>query len=156
MWAYFGGVAPYVVIDNLKSGVKKAHRYDPDVNPTYYDYANRNGFAAIPARPYTPCDKAAVEAAIGTIQRSFYQSVREKKYYSLVDLNRDFRRFLDEFNHGIMHDYGVSRRDPFNSLAGDPCTPHSTQRFFHNATAGPHRFSCKSWRPDADKIQHEL
>jgi len=31
--AFFGGVAPYVVIDNLKSGVRAAHRYDPDVNP---------------------------------------------------------------------------------------------------------------------------
>lgn len=31
MWAYFGGVTPYVVIDNLKAGVKTAHRYDPDV-----------------------------------------------------------------------------------------------------------------------------
>jgi transposase len=43
MFAYFGGVTPYLVVDNLKSGVHKAHLYDPDVNPTYCDFANRHG-----------------------------------------------------------------------------------------------------------------
>jgi len=68
MWSYLGGVTQYVVVDNLKSGVKKAHRYDPDVNPTYCDYGNHQGFAVLPARPYTPRDKACVEATIGAIQ----------------------------------------------------------------------------------------
>jgi transposase len=45
MFAYFGGVTPYLVVDNLKSGVHKAHLYDPDVNPTYCDFANHMGFA---------------------------------------------------------------------------------------------------------------
>ena len=35
MWNYFGGVSTMVVPDNLKSGVTKAHRYDPDVNVNY-------------------------------------------------------------------------------------------------------------------------
>lgn len=72
MWNYFGGVAPYVVVDNLKAGVKTAHRYDPDVNPTCCDFANHCGFAVLPARPYKPRDKACVEANIGALQRSFF------------------------------------------------------------------------------------
>lgn len=40
MWHYFGGVTPYIVPDNLKSAVSKAHRYDPQINPTYCDFAN--------------------------------------------------------------------------------------------------------------------
>ena len=40
MWAYFGGVTPYVVVDNLKSREKKAHLYDLDVNPTYREFGN--------------------------------------------------------------------------------------------------------------------
>ncbi len=113
MWAYFGGVAPYVVIDNLKAGVKKAHRYDPEINPTYCDYANHTGFAVLPARPYTPRDKAAVEANIGVIQRSYFQTVREKRFYSLRELNDHFRPFLKDLNEKIMPDYGVSRRQRF-------------------------------------------
>jgi transposase len=113
MWTYFGGVTPYVVIDNLKAGVKKAHRYDPEINPTYCDYSNHAGFAVLPARPYTPRDKACVEANIGAIQRSFFQSAREKRFYSLRDLNDHFRIFLEEFNKRVMPDYGVSRSQRF-------------------------------------------
>ncbi len=128
MWAYFGGVTPYVVVDNLKSGVLKAHRYDPEANPTYCDYGNHAKFAVLPTRPYTPRDKAAVEANIGAIQRSFFQKARDKNYYNLQQLNDDFRRFLDEFNSRVMPDYGVSRRERFEvekpKLLSLPANPY--------------------------------
>lgn len=114
MWSYFGGVTPYVVLDNLKAGVTKAHRYDPDINPVYCDYANHYGFAALPARVRTPRDKAAVEAAIGVIQRDFFDKYRSKKFYSLAELNAAFRTYIDRFNDQIMPDYGVSRRERFS------------------------------------------
>lgn len=113
MWAYFGGITPYVVVDNLKSGVKKAHLYDPDKNPTYCDYGNHVGFAVLPARPYTPRDKAVVETTIGVIQKTFYQEVRNETFYSISELNDRFMQFLYNFNRGIMKDYGVSRLDRF-------------------------------------------
>lgn len=113
MWAYFGGVTPYVVVDNLKSGVLKAHRYDPDVNPTYCAYANHVGFAVLPARPYKPRDKPTVEANIGAIQRSFFQEVREKVFYSLAELNAEFAEFLKRFNATVMKEYGASRVERF-------------------------------------------
>jgi transposase len=37
-FTFFGGVSEILVPDNLKSGVKKACRYDPDINPTYLNY----------------------------------------------------------------------------------------------------------------------
>lgn len=113
MWSYFGGVTQYVVVDNLKSGVKKAHRYDPDVNPTYCDYGNHQGFAVLPARPYKPRDKACVEATIGAMQRGFFQEVRGKTFYSIAELNAVFRPYLERFNQGIMKDYGQSRAERF-------------------------------------------
>ena len=115
MWAYFGGVVPYVVIDNLKAGVRNAHRYDPDVNPTYCEYGNHQGFAVLPARPYKPRDKASVEATIGAIQRGFFQEVRNRKFYSLADLNDAFRDYLTRFNANVMKDYGQSRAQRFCS-----------------------------------------
>lgn len=114
MWAYFGGVTPYVVIDNLKSGVSRAHRYDPELNPTYCDYANHTGFAVLPARPYTPRDKAAVEAAIGVLQRVFYQRHRHTAFYSLAEANAALRVYLNELNNKVMVDHGVSRRERFS------------------------------------------
>lgn len=113
MWSYFGGVTRYVVIDNLKAGVKKAHLYDPDQNPTYCDYANETGFAVLPARPYKPRDKANVECGHGVVQRTFYQEVRNEKFYSIAQLNQRWAKFQEELNNKVMKDHGVSRNDRF-------------------------------------------
>ena len=40
-FAFLGGVPAMVVPDNLKSGVTKACRYDPDINPSYNQLAAR-------------------------------------------------------------------------------------------------------------------
>jgi transposase len=110
---YFGGVTPYVTVDNQKAAVNQAHWYDPDVNPTFVDFANHWGFAVIPARPYRPRDKGANESGIGVIQKQFYQEVRGQKFYELVELNGTFREYLERLNGGVMKDWGVSRRDRF-------------------------------------------
>ena len=111
---YFGGVTPYLTVDNLKSGVARAHLYDPDVNPTFIDFANHWGFAVIPARPYSPRDKGKNESAIGVIQRQFYQEVRDRKFYTLKELNVEFRKYCDRLNSDKMKDHGgATRRERF-------------------------------------------
>ena len=57
MLTYFQGRAAIWVPDNLKSGVTTAHRYDPEINPTYADLARHYGAVVIPARVATPTDK---------------------------------------------------------------------------------------------------
>jgi transposase len=110
---FFGGVTPYVTVDNQKAAVDKAHWYDPDVNPTFVDFANHWGFAVIPARPYRPRDKGANESGIGVVQKQFYQEVRDQKFYSLEELNIAFRKYLSRLNAAVMKDWGVSRLDRF-------------------------------------------
>lgn len=113
MFAFFGGVTPYVVPDNLKSGVTKAHIYDPEANQTYCEFGNHMGFAVIPARPRTPRDKGAVESAIGLIQKTFFVQVRDRAFASPAELNQALREFLLELNATVMKDYGVSRLERF-------------------------------------------
>jgi transposase len=67
--AYFGGVTRAIVPDNLKSGVHRACRYEPDLNPSYQDFAEHYGVAILPARVRKPRDKAKVEAAVQGIER---------------------------------------------------------------------------------------
>jgi len=55
---FLGGVTEVLVPDNLRSGVTKAHRYEPDLNPTYQDLASHYGVAVLPARVRRPRDKA--------------------------------------------------------------------------------------------------
>lgn len=92
MFQFFGGVPKYLVVDNLKSGVFRAHRYDPDLNATYCEYANHMGFAVLPARPATPRDKPAIEGTIGVIQRQFYAEMRNRIFYSLSELNLELSK----------------------------------------------------------------
>jgi DNA-binding HxlR family transcriptional regulator len=110
---YFGGVTPYVTVDNQKAAVDQAHWYDPDVNPAFVDFANHWGFAVVPARPNRPRDKGGNECGIGVIQRQFYQEVREKTFYSLAELNAAFAEYLKRLNQSVMKDWGVSRSDRF-------------------------------------------
>jgi len=110
---FFGGVTPYVTVDNQKAAVDHAHWYDPEVNPTFVDFANHWGFAVIPARPYRPRDKGANESGIGVIQKQFFQEVRDRTFYSIEELNVAFRIYIERLNGSLMKDWGVSRRDRF-------------------------------------------
>ena len=55
---FLGGVPELLVPDNLKSGVKRADFYDPDLNPTYQEMARHYHVAVLPARVKKPRDKA--------------------------------------------------------------------------------------------------
>jgi len=55
---FFGGVPAAIVPDNLKSGVERAHRYEPDLNRAYAEFAEHYAVAILPARVRKPRDKA--------------------------------------------------------------------------------------------------
>ena len=57
---FFGGCPELVIPDNLRSAVSRAHRYEPDTNPTYHDLARHYGVAVLPARVRRPRDKSLV------------------------------------------------------------------------------------------------
>ena len=57
MLDYFHGSPAIWVSDNLKSGVTRAHRYDPEINRTYRDLAQHYDAVVIPARVAHPKDK---------------------------------------------------------------------------------------------------
>src|ERR1700756_2393579 len=55
---FLGGAPRLAVPDNTKTAVSRACRYDPDLNPTYQEFAVHYGMGVVPARPYQPRDKA--------------------------------------------------------------------------------------------------
>ncbi len=54
--AFLGGVPEVLVPDNLKAGVKSPHLYEPELNPSYQEFAEYYGVAVIPARVRKPSD----------------------------------------------------------------------------------------------------
>lgn len=95
---FFGGSPAAFVPDNLKSGVAKAHRYDPALNPAYQDFAEHYGVAILPARARKPRDKAKVEVAVQVIERWILAALRDRQFFSLAELNRAIRELLDRIS----------------------------------------------------------
>src|SRR5690606_32425512 len=84
---FFGGVPAAFVPDNLKSGVDRAHRYDPQLNRSYAEFAEHYEVAILPARVRKPRDKAKVENAVQNVERWILARLRNRQFFSLTELN---------------------------------------------------------------------
>jgi len=113
---FFGGVPKAAVPDNLKAGITKPSRYEPGVNRTYQDLADHYGFVVLPARVRRPRDKAKVEAAVGIVSRFVLGKLRNRRFFSLVELNDAVRDCVTKINTKVMKQLKQSRNDLFASL----------------------------------------
>ena len=115
-FSYFGGVTELVVPDNLRSGVTKAHRYDPDVNPTYQDMANHYGVAIMPARAHKPRDKAKAENGVLIVERWILAALRHQTFFSLYELNEAIKTLLAQLNQRPFKKLPGCRHSQFKQL----------------------------------------
>lgn len=115
-FAYYGGVTEVLVPDNLKSGVKKAHRYEPELNPTYQELANHYGVTVLPARPRRPRDKAKVEAGVQLVERWILAALRQRQFFSLAEVNAAIAELLERLNTRAFRKLPGSRRELFETL----------------------------------------
>lgn len=126
---YFGGIAKAVVPDNLKSGVSKACRYEPDINPTYHDMAVHYATVIVPARAGRPKDKAKVEAGVQIVERWILAALRNRTFFSLSELNGAIRELLVLLNEKPFKKLEGSRKGWFEriekmELIPLPATPY--------------------------------
>jgi len=96
---YFQGVPALIVPDNLKSGVTKACRYEPQINISYQKFAEHYAVGIIPARVRKARDKAKVEKAVQSVQRQILAKLRNRKFYSMAEAREALRELLDLLNH---------------------------------------------------------
>jgi len=116
MVEYFGGAPALFVPDNLLSGVTKACRYEPVINRTYLEFAQHYGAAVVPARPGHPRDKAVVEVSVLVAQRWILAALRNRRFFSVAELNAAVWDLLPSLNDRLMKHLGVSRRQLFEQL----------------------------------------
>lgn len=114
--AFLGGVPDVIVPDNLKSGVTRACRYDPDLNPAYRQLAAHYQTAIIPARPLKPKDKAKAEVGVQVIERWILAKLRHHSFFTLAELNQCIKALLKEVNDKPFKKLKGSRREWFESL----------------------------------------
>lgn len=114
--SFFGGVPEILVPDNLKSGVTKPCRYEPDINPTYSELAEHYGVAVIPARVRKPKDKAKAEVAVQVVERWILARLRNRTFFSLTEANDAIRELLQDLNRRPFKKLPGSRQEAFDTL----------------------------------------
>jgi transposase len=135
MFDYFQGVPQNCIPDNLKSGVTKAHRYDPDINLTYQHFAEYYGVAILPTRVVKPRDKAKVENAVLCVERQIIASLRYRTFTSLSEINQALKSALIAYNAKSFQKLAGSRLSFFQALDKPALKP-----------LPPHRYEWSEWR----------
>jgi transposase len=127
--AFLGGTPEVLVPDNLKVGVKSPHLYEPDLNPTYLDFAQHYGVAVVPARVRKPKDKSKVEVGVQVVERWILAPLRDHTFFSLAELNKAMWELLAELNNRPMRHLGQSRLQLFESLDKPALAPLPVQPY---------------------------
>ena len=112
-YRFFGGVTRILVPDNLKTGVIKHTKTEVVLNRTYQEMAEHYGTAIIPARVYTPKDKATVEGTVGIVSTFILAAIRNQKFFTLRELNEAIRERLHTLNHKPFQKKSGSRASLF-------------------------------------------
>ena len=130
-FGFLDGVPELVVPDNPRSGVSKAHRYEPDVNPTHQDMASHYGVAILPARVRKPRDKAKVESGVLVVERWILAALRHRQFFSLMELNTAITELLETLNTRPFRKLSGCRRDYFEQLDRPALKPLPAQRYVY-------------------------
>ena len=127
---FYGGVPSLIVPDNARTGVTRACRYDPDLNPTYQEMAMHYGVGVVPARPYKPRDKAKVESGVLLAERWVIAALRHRRFHDLAELNQAIRELLVRLNDRAFRKRDGSRSSVFRGgrSAGTPGFAHRAIR----------------------------
>jgi len=124
-----GGCPAIVVCDNLRSGVTRANRYEPDVNATYQEMAAHYGVAIIPTRSYKPRDKAKVEAGVLLAERWIMARLRNERFTSLGEANAEIARLTEWVNKRPFKKLAGSRQSLFEEIDRPALRPLPANRY---------------------------
>jgi transposase len=124
-----GGCPAIVVCDNLRSGVTRPNRYEPDVNATYQEMAAHYGVAVIPARSYKPRDKAKVEAGVLLAERWIMARLRNERFTSLGEANIGIAALVEWVNARPFKKLAGSRATLFEELDRPALAPLPADRY---------------------------
>ena len=114
---YLCGVPALLVLDNLKSAVTQADRFEPIFNDNYQALARHYGCALLPKRPYKPLDKCKVESEVLIVERWILARLRHHTFFSLAQLNKAINQLNIDRNQRLMKYYsGLSREQLFIQL----------------------------------------
>ncbi|MNZ81662.1 hypothetical protein D3C78_1003380 [compost metagenome] len=102
-FVFLGGILEIVVLDNLRSVVSKARRYEPDFNPSYRGLAGHDGVEVVPK----------VEVGVQVVACWILAALRSHQLFSLDELSTAIAVLLDRLDQRPFK----SCRSPGNRLS---------------------------------------
>jgi len=112
---FYGGVTRALVPDNPKTAVTRPNRYEPVLQRTYREMAEHYGTVIIPARIKKPRDKAPVETSVQIAERQILAVLRDRRFFSVGELNQAIRPLLDQLNNQPFQKREGSRNSCFEA-----------------------------------------
>jgi len=106
-WSFFGGVPARVIVDNMKTAITKADRYDPIFQRSFEEYARHRGFVIDASVPRHPKGKPKVERNVQYVRENFF---RGEEWLDRDHVQREARRWCLEVAGQRVH--GTTRKRP--------------------------------------------
>ncbi|PKQ29043.1 MAG: IS21 family transposase [Actinobacteria bacterium HGW-Actinobacteria-10] len=128
---FLGGVPEILVPDNLKTGVSRADRYEPEIARGYSDLAAHYGTVVIPARVRKPRDKAKVEAGVLHAYRHVLAPLRNRAFFSLSELNEAIWARVAVLNERPFKKMSGYRKSVFLELDSPALLPLPAEPYVH-------------------------
>jgi transposase len=113
---FIGGVPRLVVPDQPRAVVAQPDRYEPGVGRLVEEFCEHYSTAVLPARPARPRDKPKVEVAVQIVQRWILARLRNRRFFSLGELNRAIAELLVDLNQRPFKKLPGCRREAFETL----------------------------------------
>ena len=126
---FIGGVPKLIVPDQPRALVKTPDRYDPELNPTYAEFTKHYDCTALPARPGHPRDKPKVEGSVLLVQRWILARLRNRRFFSLSELNAAIGLLLADLNLRPFKKLPGCRRSAFELLDAPVLRPLPPTRY---------------------------
>ena len=111
----FGGVVARLVPDNMATAVIAARgaKGALKLNSSFKEFANHLGTLIAPTRVRKPRDKARVEQMVGYVERDVLGRLRNRRFYSIEELNVALEQGLARLNAAKLQGQDFSRDDRF-------------------------------------------
>ena len=126
---FIGGAPRLIVSDQARALIKTPDRHDPEPNRSYDEFAMHYGCAVLAARPAHPRDKPKVEGAVLLVQRWILARLRNRRFFSLAELNTAIAELLIDLNSRPFKKLPGCRRSAFESLDAPALRPLPTTRY---------------------------
>jgi transposase len=113
---FIGGVPRLIVPDQPRALIAQPDRYEPGVGRLVEEFCDHYSVAVLPARPAHPRDKPKVECAVLVVERWILARLRNRRFFSLTELNAAIRELVADLNARAFKKLPGCRREAFQRL----------------------------------------